>query len=395
MKYTGVTARGIITPIFKEGDDLAGMVTASICQAAEHEQFRLHDRDIVGVTEAVLARTQGNYADCSQIAADIRTKLGGEDLGVVFPIMSRNRFAILLKAIAMSSRRIFLQFSYPADEVGNLLVDRDLFDQSGVDPFTDHMTEEQFRASFGPEATRHSFTGVDYIDYYKSFGQHIEVIFSNDPRHILKYTKNILNCDIHTRRRTQTIIRKAGADKVFSLDQILTQSINGSGYNPEFGLLGSNKATEDKVKLFPREAQAFVDDLAEQLFQKTGRKIEVLVYGDGCFKDPVGGIWELADPVVSPAFTPGLSGTPNELKIKYFADNEFSSLSGDQLAQAMRERIRNKDSSLVGQMEAQGTTPRRITDLVGSLCDLVSGSGDRGTPVVLIQGYFANFASEY
>jgi len=394
MKYTGVTARGIITPIFKEGDDLAGLVTASICQAAGQEHFTINDRDIVGVTEAVLGRTQGNYATCTQIAADIRRKLGGEDLGVVFPIMSRNRFAILLKAIAQSSRRIYLQFSYPADEVGNLLVDRDLFDQSGVDPYKDHLTLLEFRSLFGPEATQHRFTGVDYIEYYRSFGEHIEVVFSNDPRHILKYTKNVLNCDIHTRRRTRDLISKAGADRVFSLDQILTESVDGSGFNPEFGLLGSNKATEDKVKLFPRNAKAFVDDLADRLKKATGRHVEVLVYGDGCFKDPVGGIWELADPVVSPAYTPGLSGTPNELKIKYFADNEFKNLSGDKLAQAMRERIRSKDSSLVGQMDSQGTTPRQITDLVGSLCDLVSGSGDRGTPVVLIQGYFTNFASE-
>jgi len=394
MKTTGVTARGIITPIFQEGDNLAEMITACIRNAASHEHFSIQDRDIVGVTEAVLGRTQGNYATCDQIAADIRQKLGGEDLGVVFPIMSRNRFAILLKAIAQSSRKIYLQFSYPADEVGNLLVDRDLFDQSGVDPYADHMDLAQFRACFGPEATRHRFTGIDYIEYYKSFGDHIEVIFSNDPRHILKYTQNVLNCDIHTRRRTRNLLRKAGAARVFSLDQILTEAVDGSGYNPDYGLLGSNKATEDRVKLFPREAQAFVDDLAGRLLKETGKHVEVLVYGDGCFKDPVGGIWELADPVVSPAYTAGLSGTPNELKIKYFADNEFKNLSGEALADAMRERIRSKDGSLVGQMDSQGTTPRQITDLVGSLCDLVSGSGDRGTPVVLIQGYFTNFASD-
>lgn len=394
MNYTGVTARGIITPIFKEGDDLTSLVTESILAAAENESFALNDQDIVGVTEAVLGRTQGNYATCAQIAADIRQKLGGEDLGVVFPIMSRNRFAILLKAIAMSSKKIYLQFSYPADEVGNLLVERDVFDQSGINPFSDHLTESDFRASFDHTTTRHRFTGIDYIEYYKGLGSNIEVIFSNDPAYILKYTKNVLNCDIHTRRRTQALISKAGGERVCSLDQILTESVDGSGFNPEFGLLGSNKATEDKVKLFPRDARQFVDGLAERLFKETGKRLEVLVYGDGCFKDPVGGIWELADPVVSPAFTPGLAGTPNELKIKYFADNEFSDLSGENLAIAMRERIRSKDRSLVGDMASQGTTPRQISDLVGSLCDLVSGSGDRGTPVVLIQGYFTNFASE-
>jgi len=394
MKYTGVTARGILTPIFRQGDDLAKLVADSVRQAAEQEKFELHDRDIIGVTEAVVARTQGNYATCEQIATDIRSKLGGEDLGVVFPIMSRNRFAILLKAIAMSAKKIYLQFSYPSDEVGNLLVDRNVFDASGVNPYSDHMTEQEFRAKFDKDATRHRFTGVDYIEYYKQMSDNIEVVFSNDPTYILNYTKNVLNCDIHTRRRTQSLIKAKGGERVFSLDQILTESVDGSGYNPEFGLLGSNKATEDKVKLFPRDAQEFVDRLTVRLLQETGRQMEVLVYGDGCFKDPVGGIWELADPIVSPAYTSGLSGTPNELKMKYFADNEFSGLSGEALANAMRERIKAKDRNLVGHMDAQGTTPRQITDLVGSLCDLVSGSGDRGTPVVLIQGYFTNFASD-
>jgi len=393
MKLTGVTARGILMPIFKEGDDLADLITAGILTAADKEGFVLNDRDIVGVTEAVVARTQGNYATCGQIATDLRNKFGGKDLGVVFPIMSRNRFAILLKAIAMSAEKIYLQFSYPSDEVGNLLVERDIFDHSGINPYSEHMTEAQFRSHFDESATRHRFTGVDYIEYYKQLGDNIEVVFSNDPTHILNYTKNVLNCDIHTRKRTQNLIRAKGVDRIFGLDQILTESVDGSGYNPAFGLLGSNKATEDKVKLFPRDAQAFVDQLAARLKTETGRHIEVLVYGDGCFKDPVGGIWELADPVVSPAFTPGLLGTPNELKMKYFADNEFKDLSGEALAQAMRERIKRKDQNLVGHMDAQGTTPRQITDLVGSLCDLVSGSGDRGTPVVLIQGYFTNFAS--
>jgi len=394
MKYTGVTARGILTPIFKEGDDLAGLIASSLMTASEKEGFPLNDRDIVGVTEAVVARTQGNYATCEQIATDLRNKFGGKDLGVVFPIMSRNRFAILLKAIAMSAEKIFLQFSYPSDEVGNLLVDRDTFDHSGINPYSEHMTEAQFRSHFDASATRHRFTGVDYIEYYKQLGDNIEVVFSNDPTYILNYTKNVLNCDIHTRKRTQNLIRAKGVDRIYGLDQILTESVDGSGYNPAFGLLGSNKATEDKVKLFPRDAQTFVDQLAARLKAEAGRNIEVLVYGDGCFKDPVGGIWELADPVVSPAFTPGLLGTPNELKMKYFADNEFKELSGEALAQAMRERIKRKDQNLVGHMDSQGTTPRQITDLVGSLCDLVSGSGDRGTPVVLIQGYFTNFASD-
>ncbi|NLK89261.1 MAG: F420-0--gamma-glutamyl ligase [Clostridiaceae bacterium] len=393
MKYTGVTARGILTPIFQEGDDLVTLIVDSLLRAAEQENFLLNDRDIIGVTEAVLGRTQGNYATCSQIASDLTGKLGGRTIGVVFPIMSRNRFAPLLKAVSMSAEKVYVQFSYPADEVGNRLIDWEQFDQSGINPYSDHMNESEFRAIFDQDATRHLFTGVDYIEHYKEQGNNIEVIFSNDPTHILRYTKNVLICDVHARNRTRRLIKQAGGERVFGLDQILTRSVDGSGYNPEFGLLGSNKATEDKVKLFPRDAQLFVDDLAEQLLQRTGKHIEVMIYGDGCFKDPIGGIWELADPVVSPAYTPGLEGTPNELKIKYFADNEFSDLKGEELAQAVRERIRNKDTDLVGSMASQGTTPRRITDLVGSLCDLVSGSGDRGTPVVLIQGYFTNFAT--
>ena len=396
MKQTGVTARGIKTPIFREGDDLVANVSESLLKAAAGEVFSFNDGDIVGVTEAVVARTQGNYATCEQIAAAVREKLGGETLGLVFPIMSRNRFAILLKAFAMAAKKLVIQFSYPSDEVGNLLVDRDLFDQSGIDPYATHLSESEFRTFFDESATRHHFTGVDYIEYYKSMGDDIEIVFSNDPTYILNFTQNVLCCDIHTRRRTRRLIqaRSSAAARVFSLDQILNEPVDGSGYNPDYGLLGSNKATEDKVKLFPRETRDFVDRLAARLLADTGRRMEVLVYGDGCFKDPVGGIWELADPVVSPAFTSGLMGTPNELKMKYFADNEFKDLAGDELAEAMRARIKAKSQDLVGQMAAQGTTPRQLSDLVGSLCDLVSGSGDRGTPVVLIQGYFTNFATE-
>lgn len=392
MRYTGVTARGIITPIFKEGDDLAHAVCESVEQAAKNENITLNDRDIIAVTEAVVARTQGNYATCNQIAEDIRNKFGGETLGIVFPILSRNRFAILLKAIAMSCEKLYIQLSYPADEVGNGIITWDNVDEKGVDPYKDSFNEKEFVATFGK--TVHRFTGVDYIEYYKSLGDNVEIIFSNDPKHILKYTKNVLNCDIHTRKRTKRILLAAGAETVYSLDEILTESVNGSGWNELYGLLGSNKATENKVKLFPRDTKQFVDRLQALLLEKTGKHFEVMVYGDGGFKDPVGGIWEFADPVVSPAYTAGLEGTPNELKMKYFADNEFSNLKGDALNEAMRSKIREKDSSLVGSMQSQGTTPRRLTDLLGSLSDLVSGSGDRGTPVVLIQGYFTNFATE-
>jgi len=394
LRYTGVTARGIIMPIFKQGDNLTEIISQNVIHAAEKEGFSLNDGDIIGVTEAVVARTQGNYATCEQIAKDIRDKLGGEDMGIVFPILSRNRFSILLKAIAMSAKKLYVQLSYPADEVGNLLVERSIFDESGVNPYTDHFTESEFRKLFDKDTTIHRFTGVDYIEYYKSFNPNIEIIFSNDPTHILKYTGNVLNCDIHTRFRTQKLIKKAGAQRCYRLDEILTAPVDGSGYNPEYGLLGSNKATEDKVKLFPRDSQAFVEELAAAMKAKTGKDIEVLVYGDGGFKDPVGGIWELADPVVSPGHTKRLIGTPNELKMKYFADNDFADLSGEALAEAMKKQILKKDSNLVGNMQSQGTTPRQLTDLIGSLCDLVSGSGDRGTPVVLIQGYFTNFASE-
>lgn len=394
MRYTGVTSRGIITPIFQQGDDLVSSIVTSVKEASENEGFSLNDGDIVGVTEAVVARTQGNYAITDQIAADVRAKLGGEDVGIVFPIMSRNRFSVVLKGIAMGCKKLYVQLSYPSDEVGNLLVDRDIFDEAGVNPYTDSFTEKEFRKLFGKDKTIHRFTGVDYIEYYKSFGDSIEIIFSNDPTYILKYTGNVLNCDIHTRKRTQRLLKNAGAERSFRLDELLTSSVMGSGYCEEYGLLGSNKATEDKVKLFPRDTQTFVDNLASALKAGTGKNIEVLIYGDGGFKDPVGGIWELADPVVSPAHTKRLVGTPNELKMKYFADNDFASLSGEKLADAMKEQIRKKDSSLVGNMKSEGTTPRQLTDLIGSLCDLTSGSGDRGTPVVLIQGYFTNFATE-
>ena len=394
MRYTGVTSRGIITPIFQQGDDLVSSIVTSVKEASENEGFSLNDGDIVGVTEAVVARTQGNYATTDQIAADVRAKLGGEDVGIVFPIMSRNRFSVVLKGIAMGCKKLYVQLSYPSDEVGNLLVDRDIFDEAGVNPYTDSFTEKEFRKLFGKDKTIHRFTGVDYIEYYKSFGDSIEIIFSNDPTYILKYTGNVLNCDIHTRKRTQRLLKNAGAERSFRLDELLTSSVMGSGYCEEYGLLGSNKATEDKVKLFPRDTLTFVDNLASALKAGTGKNIEVLIYGDGGFKDPVGGIWELADPVVSPAHTKRLVGTPNELKMKYFADNDFASLSGEKLADAMKEQIRKKDDSLVGNMKSEGTTPRQLTDLIGSLCDLTSGSGDRGTPVVLIQGYFTNFATE-
>ncbi len=393
MRSTGVTARGIITPIFKQGDDLVGAVCQSVVAAADNEGFSLNDGDIIGVTEAVVARTQGNYATCGQIAEDIRQKLGGKDMGIVFPILSRNRFSLMLKAIAASCEKLYVQLSYPTDEVGNALISADLVDEKNVNPYSDSFDKRTFRKVFGYD-TVHRFTGVDYIEFYQSFADNIELVFSNDPRYILNYTKNVLNCDVHTRFRTQRILKAAGAEKSYRLDQILTSSVGGSGYNEKYGLLGSNKATEDKVKLFPRDTDTFVRKLSDAMRAATGKAIEVMVYGDGGFKDPVGGIWELADPVVSPAHTDRLKGTPNELKMKYFADNEFSSLSGDALVQAMKKRIREKEGCLVGSMQSEGTTPRQLADLLGSLCDLVSGSGDRGTPVVLVQGYFTNFATE-
>lgn len=393
MRYTGVTSRGIIMPIFRQGDDLVSLIRDNLIAAAENEGFQLQDRDVIGVTEAVVARTQGNYATVQQIAEDVRRKLGGEDMGIIFPIMSRNRFAIMLRAISMACKKLYVQLSFPSDEVGNRLISDDEMDRKGINPYTDSFDERGFRAIFGNN-TVHPFTGIDYVNYYKSLGSNIEIVFSNDPRYILHYTKNVINCDIHTRVRTKRILKENGAERVFSLDDIMTEPVDGSGYNEEFGLLGANKATEEKVKLFPRDCQSFVDNLQKALYEATGKKLEVMIYGDGGFKDPVGGIWELADPVISPAFTDGLRGTPNELKMKYFADNELKDLSGQELMDAMREKIRAKDGDLKGAMNSQGTTPRQLTDLLGSLCDLTSGSGDRGTPVILIQNYFTNYATE-
>lgn len=393
MKHTGVTARGIVSPIFSQGDDVVAITCDTIMKAAQAEGFAIDDRDVIGITESVVGRTQGNYASCAQIAADVRAKFGGKDMGIVFPILSRNRFSLLLKAIAMGCEKLYVQLSYPADEVGNALVSWDLMDEKKVNPYSDSFDEAGFRSIFGME-TVHPFTGVDYIKFYKSFAPHIEILFSNDPAYMLNYTKNVLCCDIHTRRRTKRILQAKGAERVLCLDEILTESVDGSGYNPQFGLLGSNMATEDRVKLFPRDCQPVVDGIQAKMKELTGKQVEVLIYGDGCFKDPVGGIWEFADPVVSPAYTAGLEGTPNELKMKYFADNQLRDLSGDALADAMRQQIRQKEGSLVGKMTAQGTTPRRFIDLIGSLCDLTSGSGDRGTPIVHIKGYFTNYASE-
>lgn len=392
MRTTGVISRGILTPIFKQGDDLVRIVADCVINSAREDGYQLQDGDIVGITEAVVGRTQGNYATCEQIASALRLKFGSDSLGVVFPILSRNRFSILLKAMAQATRKLYVQLSYPSDEVGNELVTLDEVDEKGINPYSDSFNEKEFRDVFGYE-TVHPFTGIDYIEFYKSFGENVELVFSNDPRHILKYTSNVLCADIHSRRRTQRLIQNASSEaNVLLMDDILNVPVHGSGWS-DFGLLGSNKATEDKVKLFPHDTQKVVNALQGELMNRTGKHMEILVYGDGCFKDPIGGIWELADPVVSPAFTAGLSGTPNEIKIKYVADNEFADLSGDALADALRERITQKDKTMVGKMTAEGTTPRQIVDLVGSLCDLTSGSGDRGTPVVLIQNYFKNYAS--
>ena len=392
-RLVGTVSRGIRAPIIREGDDIAQIVVDSVLAAAESGGFSLGDRDVVAVTEAVVARAQGNYATVDQIAADVRAKFGGETLGVVFPILSRNRFAICLRGIASGAKKIVLQLSYPSDEVGNHLVDQDLVDEKGVDPYRDVLTEEQFRALFGYQ--KHVFTGVDYIAYYKevieSCGCEVEVILANDCRAILEHTKQVLCCDIHTRARTKRLLKKAGAQVVLGLDDLMTAPVEGSGCNETYGLLGSNKATEDKIKLFPRDCQPVVERIQRELEARTGKHIEAMIYGDGAFKDPVGKIWELADPVVSPAYTAGLEGQPNEVKLKYLADNEFAHLSGDALKEAISDYIRHKDADLVGRMESQGTTPRRLTDLIGSLCDLTSGSGDKGTPIVLVQGYFDNY----
>ena len=395
-RMLGTVSMGVRAPIIREGDDLIKIVTESIMGAIESSSLQPHDRDIVAITEAIVARSQGNYANVDQIAQDIRNKFGGGTVGVIFPILSRNRFAICLRGIAKGCKKVVLMLSYPSDEVGNHLVDWDMLDSCGIDPYRDILTEEEYRKNFG--YVRHPFTGVDYVTYYSDLiresGAEVEVIFANDPRSILNYTKNVLHCDIHTRARTKRLLKAAGAEIVYGLDEIMTSSVDGSGYNEKYGLLGSNKATEDKVKLFPRDCQDMVEKIQAKLFELTGKHMEVMVYGDGAFKDPIGKIWELADPVVSPAYTSGLVGTPNELKLKYLADNDFPELSGEALKDAIKERISQKDgSSLVGNMVSEGTTPRRLTDLIGSLCDLTSGSGDKGTPIIYIQGYFDNFTS--
>ena len=388
----GTTSRGVRCPIIREGDDLAQIVVTSVLEAAESENIRLNDRDIVAVTESVVARSQGNYAGIDAIAKDVKAKLGGKTIGVIFPILSRNRFAICLRGIARGAKKIVLMLSYPSDEVGNELVSLDKLDEAGVNPYSDVLTEEKYRELFGQNL--HPFTLVDYVQYYgdliQAEGTEVEIIFANNPRVILNYTKNVLTCDIHTRARTKRILRAAGAEKVCGLDDILTESIDGSGCNERFGLLGSNKSTEDTIKLFPRECTDLVLDIQQRFLNATGKLIEVMVYGDGAFKDPVGKIWELADPSVSVANTPGLEGTPNELKLKYLADNDFADLSGEALKKAIEQRIREK-GDVAGTMASQGTTPRRLTDLIGSLCDLTSGSGDKGTPIILVQGYFDNY----
>ena len=396
-RMVGTVSMGIRAPIIRSGDDLVEIVTNSVLEAAREGALTVRDRDVICMTEAIVARAQGNYASVDDIAADVRAKLGGETVGVIFPILSRNRFAICLRGIAKGAKKIVLMLSYPSDEVGNHLIDVDAMDEKGVDPYKDVLTLEQYRALFG--YTTHPFTGVDYVDYYSNLirecGTEVEVIFANDPRAILPYTKTVLACDIHTRARTKRRLLAAGAEKVFCLDEILNAPVGGSGYNTKYGLLGSNKSTEDKVKLFPREeCQQLVEDVQARILKETGRHVEVMVYGDGAFKDPVGKIWELADPVVSPGYTEGLRGVPNELKLKYLADNDFADLSGEALRDAIKGEIKKKDGSLVGKMAAQGTTPRRLTDLIGSLCDLTSGSGDKGTPIVYIQGYFDNYTTE-
>ena len=394
-RRVGTVSRGIRCPIIREGDDLATIITNSVLEAAEIEGFELNDRDVISLTESIVARAQGNYASVDDIAADVKAKLGGETVGVIFPILSRNRFAICLRGIAKGAKKIVLMLSYPSDEVGNELVSLDKIDEAGINPYSDVLTLERYRELFGEN--KHEFTGVDYVDYYceliRDCGAEVEVVFANQAKTILDYTDCVINCDIHTRARTKRILKAAGAKVVCGLDDIMNAPVNGSGCNEKYGLLGSNKSTEDKVKLFPRECRDLVFDIQKRVLEATGKHVEVMVYGDGAFKDPQGKIWELADPVVSPAFTDGLIGTPNELKLKYLADNDFKDLSGDALKQAISEKIKAKNGSLVGNMAAQGTTPRQLTDLIGSLCDLTSGSGDKGTPVVLVQGYFDNYTN--
>ena len=394
-RKVGTVSRGIRCPIIREGDDLATIVVNSVIEAAESEGFALRDRDVVAVTESVVARAQGNYATIDAIAKDVRAKLGGETIGVIFPILSRNRFAICRRGIAQGAKIIVLMLSYPSDEVGNELVSFDQLDAAQVNPYSDILSLEKYRELFG--SNPHPFTGVDYVQYYsdlvKECGAEVEIIFANDPRAILPYAKKVLNCDIHTRKRTKRLLLAAGAETVCGLDDILTESIDGNGFNTAYGLLGSNKSTENTVKLFPRDCNALVLDIQAKLLERTGKHIEVMVYGDGAFRDPVGKIWELADPVVSPGYTSGLEGTPSELKLKYLADNDFADLSGNDLKAAIENAIRQKDDDLVGNMASQGTTPRRLTDLIGSLCDLTSGSGDKGTPIILVQGYFDNYTN--
>lgn len=396
-RMLGTVSMGVRAPIIREGDDLAKIVTDCIVEAMNNGEIKPRDRDVVCMTEAIVARAQGNYCTVANIAQDVKNKFGGGTVGVIFPILSRNRFAICLRGIASGCKKVVLMLSYPSDEVGNHLIDLDMLDEKGINPYSDILTLERYRELFG--YIKHTFTGVDYVEYYSNLirecGAEVEVVFANDPRAVLQYTKNVLNCDIHTRARTKRLLRAAGAEIVYGLDEIMTAPVDGSGYNEKYGLLGSNKSTEDKVKLFPRDCQGLVEEIQDRLIKVTGKCLEVMVYGDGAFKDPVGKIWELADPVVSPAYTAGLVGTPNELKLKYLADNDFAELSGEALRDAIKGAINKKDgSSLVGNMASQGTTPRRLTDLIGSLCDLTSGSGDKGTPIVYIQGYFDNYTNE-
>ena len=396
-RMIGTVSRGLRAPIIREGDDIVKIVTETVLEASKHESFPIRNRDIIAMTEAIVARAQGNYATVDDIAEDVRTKLGGETVGVIFPILSRNRFAICLRGIAKGAKKIVLMLSYPSDEVGNHLIDIETMDAKGVDPYRDVLSLEKYRELFGYE--KHRFTGVDYVDYYSQLiresGAEVEIVFANNATAILDYTKNVICCDIHSRFRTKRILKAAGAERVFGLDDIMTAPVNGSGYNEKYGLLGTNKATEDKVKLFPRECQDTVEQIQANILEATGKYVEVMVYGDGAFKDPVGKIWELADPIVSPAYTAGLEGTPNELKLKYLADNNFAELSGEELRDAIKAEIVKKDENLVGKMVSEGTTPRRLTDLIGSLCDLTSGSGDKGTPIVYIQGYFDNYTTEW
>ena len=395
-RRVGTVSRGIRGPIIREGDNLVDITVDSVLAAAESEGFELRNRDVIALTESIVARAQGNYVSVNDIAADVKAKLGGETVGVIFPILSRNRFAINLKGIAMGCKKVVLMLSYPSDEVGNALLTWDQLDEAGINPYTDVLTLDKYRELFGEN--KHEFTGVDYVQYYSDIiteaGAEVEVIFANDAKTILNYTDCIINCDIHTRARTKRILKNAGAKVVCGLDDIMTAPINGSGFNEKYGLLGSNKSTEDKIKLFPQECKQLVLDIQSVILEKTGKHVEVMVYGDGAFKDPQGKIWELADPVVSPAFTDGLVGTPNELKLKYLADNDFANLSGAELKEAISNSIKTKQDNLVGNMASQGTTPRQLTDLIGSLCDLTSGSGDKGTPIILIQGYFDNFTTD-